>query len=194
MTPAGKPSRGFRLSASQHATNGERGRDLFVFILPDKNEKELAMPAPAATQQPSAVDTFVARTTMRSILDLDQSHLDQIMATAYLLYQAGRYREVDVLCKGLIAADHTYWWSYSLHAAALRRLGRLAEALQQVDNGLLHEPAEPKLLLMRGEILAAIGAWRERPDAATESAGSNGAQPHPASIKATATSNAAAGA
>jgi hypothetical protein len=98
---------------------------------------------------------------MRSILELDQSHLDQIMATAYLLYQAGRYREVDVLCKGLVAADHTYWWSYSLHAAALRRLGRLTEALDQVEQGLTHEPREPKLLLMRGEILAAIGSWRE---------------------------------
>lgn len=148
------------------------------------------MPAPPVTQQPSAVDRFVAQTTMRSILDLDQSHLDQIMATAYLLYQAGRYREVDVLCKGLIAADHTYWWSYSLHAAALRRLGRLTEALQQVDNGLLHEPAESKLLLMRGEILAAIGAWREGPDGA-----STDAQPRAASAKAAATtSNAAAGA
>jgi hypothetical protein len=146
------------------------------------------MPAPAAAQQPSAVETFVARTTMLSILDLDQSHLDQIMATAYLLYQAGRYREVDVLCKGLIAADHKYWWSYSLHAAALRRLGRLAEALHQVDNGLVHEPAEPKLLLMRGEILAAIGAWRERSD-------DDGAPSVPAAAKAAHTSsNAAAGA
>jgi hypothetical protein len=147
------------------------------------------MPAPAVTQQHSAVDRFVAETTMRSILDLDQSHLDQIMATAYLLYQAGRYREVDVLCKGLIAADHTYWWSYSLHAAALRRLGRLTEALQQVDNGLLHEPAEPKLQLMRGEILAAIGAWRERPDVAADAA-----PPRPASPKPATTTDAAAGA
>jgi predicted Zn-dependent protease len=100
---------------------------------------------------------------MRSILQLDQSHLDQVMATAYVLHQAGRYREVDVLCKGLIAADHTYWWSYALHAAALRRLGRLADALQQIEHGLAHEPAEPKLLLMRGEILAAMGDWRDRP-------------------------------
>jgi predicted Zn-dependent protease len=117
------------------------------------------MPAPAASP---AVASFVRRTTMQSILGLDEAALDQIMATAYLLYQAGRYAEVDVLCRGLIAADHTYWWSYSLHAAALRRLGRLDEALAQVDNGLAFEPAEKKLQLMRGEILAAIGAWKDR--------------------------------
>lgn len=123
------------------------------------------MHAPTAPHARSSVHELVARTTMQSILGLEQSHLDQVMATAYLLYQAGRYREVDVLCKGLIAADQKYWWSYSLHAAALRRLGRLTEALQQIEHGLSHEPHEPKLLLMRGEIVAAIGAWRDRAEA-----------------------------
>jgi predicted Zn-dependent protease len=118
------------------------------------------MPAPAPAR--SAVASFVRRTTMQSILGLDEGALDQVMATAYLLYQSGRYAEVDVLCRGLIAADHTYWWSYSLHAAALRRLGRLDEALAQIDNGLSFEPAEKKLQLMRGEILAAIGTWKDR--------------------------------
>jgi hypothetical protein len=99
---------------------------------------------------------------MQSILGLDHEALDHVMATAYLLYQAGRYAEVDVLCRGLIAADHTYWWSYSLHAAALRRLGRLTEALQQIDRGLAFEPDEKRLQLMRGELVAALGAWRER--------------------------------
>jgi len=121
------------------------------------------MPAPVATPAPKpAVAAFLRRTTMQSILGLDQEALDQVMATAYLLYQAGRYAEVDVLCRGLIAADHTYWWSYSLHAAALRRMGRLAESLEQIDKGLSFEPQEKKLQLMRGEILAALGAWKER--------------------------------
>jgi tetratricopeptide (TPR) repeat protein len=119
------------------------------------------MPAPAIANP--AVASFVRRTTMQSILGLEQEALDHVMATAYLLYQAGRYAEVDVLCRGLIAADHTYWWSYSLHAGALRRMGRLAEALEQIDRGLEFETNEKKLLLMRGEILAALGAWKDRP-------------------------------
>jgi hypothetical protein len=115
-----------------------------------------------ATAHASTAQSFVNETTMQSILGIDQRALDQIMATSFLLYQAGRYAEVDVLCRGLIAADHTYWWCYSLHAAALRRLGRLEEALTQLDRGLVYEPNEKKLQLMRGEIVAALGAWRER--------------------------------
>ena len=118
------------------------------------------MPAPPAIKSP-LVASLLGRTTMKSILGLDQEALDHVMATAYLLYQAGRYAEVDVLCRGLIAADHTYWWSYSLHAGALRRLGRLPEALEQIERGLAFEPNEKKLQLMRGEVLAALGAWKD---------------------------------
>jgi hypothetical protein len=137
------------------------------------------MSAPAIANPAAA--SFVERTTMQSILGLDQRALDQVMATAYLLYQGRRYAEVVVLCRGLIAADHTYWWSYSLHAAALRRLGRLEEALAQLDQGLVHEPAEKKLLLMRGEILAAIGRWKDRAPA-------NDLTPAPTSTPASTTS------
>jgi hypothetical protein len=125
------------------------------------------MTAPAVSAANPAAAEFLRRTTTRSSPGLDQDVLDHVMATAYQLYQAGRYPEVDVLCRGLIAADHTYWWSYSLHAAALRRMGQLAQALEQVDNGLVFEPAATNLLMMRGEILAAIGRWRERAPRAT---------------------------
>ena len=68
-----------------------------------------------------------------------------------------------MLCRGLIAADHKYWWSYSLYAATLRRLGRLREALAQLEKGLAYEPNEPKLLFMRSEIGEALGA-RDAPE------------------------------
>jgi hypothetical protein len=119
------------------------------------------MSAAAATLDPVA-ESYLATTTMKSILGIDQHALDQVMATAYLLYQAGRYEQVDVLCLGLVAADHTYWWSYSLHAAALRRLGRFAEALAQLERGLVYEPGEPKLLAMRDEIIAALASGKTR--------------------------------
>jgi hypothetical protein len=118
-------------------------------------DKEIAMNAAPAAQP---VSDFVQNTTMKSILGIEDDALDQVMATAYALYQAGRYPEVDVLCRGLIAADHTYWWSYSLHAATLRRLGRLQEALAATDAGLCYEPRESKLLVMRHELVAALAA------------------------------------
>ena len=109
----------------------------------------------------------VETVTMKDLLGIPDEALDQVMATAYQLYQGGYYDQAATLCRGLIAADHTYWWSYSLHAAVLRRLGRLQEALEQIDRGLAFEPGEAKLLLMRGEIVAALGQWVPAPDSAS---------------------------
>jgi tetratricopeptide (TPR) repeat protein len=109
----------------------------------------------------SSSHTLTESTRLKDLLGIPEQVLDHVMASAYQLYQVGRYAEVEVLCRGLIAADHRYWWSYSLYAAALRRLGRYEEALAQIDRGLSYEPQQSKLLLMRGEILAALGRWIE---------------------------------
>ena len=114
------------------------------------------MSAQLDTQMSPNARKFLEENTMRDIFGIPEEALDAVMATAYQLYQAGRFPEVEVLCRGLIAADHKYWWSYSLYAATLRRLGRLREAVEQLDTGLVYEPNEPKLLLMRSELRAAI--------------------------------------
>jgi len=114
------------------------------------------MSAQLDTQMSPNARKFLEENTMRDIFGIPEEALDAVMATAYQLYQAARFPEVEVLCRGLIAADHKYWWSYSLYAATLRRLGRLQEAVEQLDRGLVYEPNEPKLLLMRSELRAAI--------------------------------------
>jgi tetratricopeptide (TPR) repeat protein len=111
---------------------------------------------------------FLEETTMKSLFGIPDEALDAIMALAYQLYQVGRYADVEVLCLGLIAADHKYWWSYSLYAATLRRLGRLREALAELEKGLAYEPNEPKLLFMRSEIGEAL-ARETRPSKANQS-------------------------
>jgi len=103
-----------------------------------------------------AARRFLEDTTMKSIFGISDAALDTVMALAYQLYQVGRYQEAEVLCRGLVAADHKYWWSYSLYAATLRRLGRLQDAVEQLERGLVYEPDEPKLLLMRSELRAEI--------------------------------------
>jgi len=110
----------------------------------------------SAQQMSPNVRKFLEENTMRSIFGIPEEALDAVMATAYQLYQAGRYPEVEILCRGLVAADHKYWWSYSLYAATLRRLGRLREAVEQLDMGLVYEPDEPKLLMLRSELRAEI--------------------------------------
>ena len=112
---------------------------------------------------------FLEETTMKSIFGISDAALDTVMALAYQLYQVGRYAETEVLCRGLVAADHKYWWSYSLYAATLRRLGRLHEALAELDKGLAYEPNEPKLLFMRGEIREALAKQESSPVAPSTS-------------------------
>jgi tetratricopeptide (TPR) repeat protein len=112
-----------------------------------------------------AARKFLEETTMKSIFGISDAALDTVMALAYQLYQVGRYAETEVLCRGLVAADHKYWWSYSLYAATLRRLGRLREALAELEKGLAYEPKEPKLLFMRGEIREALAQQDKAPTA-----------------------------
>ena len=128
--------------------------------------------APIDSQLSPTARQFLEETTMKSIFGITDEALDAIMALAYQLYLVGRYIEAEVLCRGLVAADHKYWWSYSLYAATLRRLGRLQEALAQLEKGLAYEPREPKLLLMRGEIREAL-VQQQRSPAAQASATPN---------------------
>jgi predicted Zn-dependent protease len=128
--------------------------------------------APESQLSPNA-RKFLEENTMRSIFGIPEEALDAVMATAYQLYQAGRYAEVEVLCRGLIAADHKYWWSYSLYAATLRRLGRPQEALEQLTQGLAYEPDEPKLLLMRSELRAELAREESAPPPASEAEAAN---------------------
>jgi hypothetical protein len=126
------------------------------------------MPAQPEPQLSANARKFLEENTMRSIFGIPEEALDAVMATAYHLYQAGRYPEVEVLCLGLVAADHKYWWSYSLYAATLRKLGRLREAVELVDKGLAYEPDEPKLLLMRSELREEIARAENDADKADD--------------------------
>jgi len=126
------------------------------------------MSAQLDTQMSPNARKFLEENTMRDIFGIPEEALDTVMATAYQLYQAARFPEVEVLCRGLIAADHKYWWSYSLYAATLRKLGRLREAVELVDKGLAYEPDEPKLLLMRSELREEIAREANAADKADD--------------------------
>ena len=94
---------------------------------------------------------------LRQILNVSEAAMDRAMAFAYQLYMGGHHLQTVTLCQALIACDRRYWWPHSLLAASLRRLERYDEALAAVNQGLVHEPRQPKLLLMRQELLITIG-------------------------------------
>jgi len=101
-----------------------------------------------------AARNFLRDNTMKSLLGIPEDALDAVMALAFQLYQSGRYREVEVLCRGLVAADHTSWWSYALSAATLRRLGKLTQALS-ITRAQYGERLDRKPLQIR--------AWKQPP-------------------------------
>jgi predicted Zn-dependent protease len=101
-------------------------------------------------------ETSLVSTPLTSILSIPNEVLDQAMAMAYQLYRERRYEDAEIMCRGLLAADPTYWWSYSLYAATLQKLGRVREALTMVTLGLRHEPNQPKLVALRDELEARI--------------------------------------
>ena len=111
---------------------------------------------------------FLAKHPLNTLVAFPQEYLDEAMALAYQSFQAGRYEDTVTLCKGLIAIDNSYWWSYSLYAGALARLGKVREALVQINLGLAHEPDQPKLMAMKREILTTAAALGVRMHRQTE--------------------------
>lgn len=78
--------------------------------------------------------------------------LDLCRRTAYELYKGRNYQQAEVVCRGLLAADHLDWYHHALAAACLQKLGRFPEALTLVDEGLRHLPGQPRLLGLRAAI------------------------------------------
>lgn len=119
---------------------------------------------------------FLERTTVRELLDIHAGVIDQARRIAHQLYRAGRLAEADVVCRGLIACDHRFAWTYSLHAAVLRRQGRWEGALAQVERGLAFEPGHPKLRAMRDDLLVPRRAPATAPRAPAAAGHGPGAQ------------------
>jgi tetratricopeptide (TPR) repeat protein len=104
---------------------------------------------------------FLEETTMKTLLGIPDEALEAVTAIGYQLYQSGRYPEVEILCRGLIAANHKDGWAYALLGATLRRLGKLAEALAAVEEGLRFAPDDSKLRFMRGELCEVIATGQQ---------------------------------
>lgn len=92
------------------------------------------------------------RMRLQSVVPIPADVMDQAMVIAYRLYQEGAYVDADLMCRGLLAADPTCWWSYSLWAATLQKLGRMREAIEVTSLGLRHEPGQPKLVALLAEL------------------------------------------
>jgi predicted Zn-dependent protease len=119
----------------------------------------------------SSLENILEALPLKVVLGLDRDQLEATRQLAYNFYLGGQFTDAEVLCRGLIAADHEDTWAYSLYAAVLRRQGRLVEALATLDAGLGHDAANPKLTAMRAETAEAL-AFIKDAVAARKNAGS----------------------
>ena len=103
-------------------------------------------------------DDFLERTPLRALFDIPPALIDQARALAYECHRGGRHEQAELLCRGLLAADHRCWWTYGLYAATLRDTGRHAQALKMVGQGLRYEPAQATLHALRAELEVALAS------------------------------------
>ena len=106
-------------------------------------------------------------TFFRDTNDIAPEALDTCRMTGYELYKARNYVQAELVCRGLVAADQHNWYHHSLLAATLQKMGRYAEAIAQVEEGLRYLPEQPRLLSLRTAIAyCALRAATRSPHAA----------------------------
>jgi hypothetical protein len=99
---------------------------------------------------------FLDRMPLRALFDLPPALIDQAKSLAYQCHRSGRPEQTEILCRGLIAADHRCWWTHALYASALRDTGRPGQALDVVEHGLRYQPGHPTLLALEEQLTAAL--------------------------------------
>jgi hypothetical protein len=98
-------------------------------------------------------EQFVDHNTLASLLGTSRAVLNRATTTAYECLQNGQLHEAEVIGRGLVAADHRSWYYRTLLAFTLQRRGRIADAINHVDQGLKYSPGHPDLLTLRSVLV-----------------------------------------
>jgi Flp pilus assembly protein TadD len=106
--------------------------------------------------------TFIDETTLSSLISIDPALLYQAAVTSYECLQNGQLHEAEVISRGLVAANHRFWYYRTLLAVSLQRLGRVAEAIDQTNEGLKYQPGHPDLLALKA-VLVLLPASQLKP-------------------------------
>jgi hypothetical protein len=101
----------------------------------------------------NTAEQFLDRTTLTMLLDIDPDTLDVARRMAFDLVGNGAFDKAEVISRGLVAADHRFWYYRTLLAVSLQKLGRVGEAIDQVNEGLKYEPGHPELSALKTVLL-----------------------------------------
>ena len=100
-----------------------------------------------------AAEKFLLENSLKSLLNLPAGVLEVCFSKGRALYRAGQYGEAEVLARGLVAADHSNTAYRVLLAGSLHKLGRSAQAVRVVEEGLRHFPGDRELASVRAALL-----------------------------------------
>jgi hypothetical protein len=92
---------------------------------------------------------FVDMHTLQTLFDIDQRTLDDCAKHAYSLLQESAFSQAEVISRGLVAANHRFWYYRTILAVTLQKQGRLAEAIEQVNEGLRYQPGHSELVALK---------------------------------------------
>jgi predicted Zn-dependent protease len=88
----------------------------------------------------------------------DQGALEFILSEArqqaYGLYQAQRWREVEVLVQGILTVDPGDAWTLSLYSSTMRRQRRYREARELIERAHALAPEDTTITALRQELIA----------------------------------------
>jgi hypothetical protein len=98
------------------------------------------------------LDDFLDDVHIDDVFEIPRSVLERARQLAHRCHVEGRHLDTEIMCRGLLAVDHECPWTRALYAAALRALGRRAEALAQVHRGLAVHPQHPLLRFLQDEL------------------------------------------
>lgn len=92
---------------------------------------------------------------LRNIAKIPDEVLAECAQTAHQLYRKRQYADAEILCHGLIAADHSDAYATALLAAILQNTGRFDAAVVECDRGLKCHPHDIHLNATRDNALKA---------------------------------------
>jgi predicted Zn-dependent protease len=80
--------------------------------------------------------------------------LDEARKHAYGMYQAQRWNELEILARGILAADPDDAWTISLRASMLQKQGKVEEALALMERAHALAPTNGHIARMREDLAA----------------------------------------
>ncbi|HEY0712833.1 MAG TPA: tetratricopeptide repeat protein [Polyangia bacterium] len=94
--------------------------------------------------------------SLKDVVAIDPMVLQLGHEFATDLFEAGKYGDVEVIVKGLLAADRKDVRALELYVALLRREGRLRDAVTLLEEAQAWQPSNARVPKLLGDLRAML--------------------------------------